>query len=72
MGSGTHKIEWAESPLLKESFCMGLILLAFLLVLLFLGLGFAIHFLWIVAVIAFLIWIIGFFVSGAERRWYHW
>lgn len=51
---------------------MGLILLAFLLVLLFAGLGFAIHFLWIVAVIAFLIWIIGFFVRGSERRWYHW
>lgn len=51
---------------------MGLVLAVFLLVLLFAGLGFAIHFLWIVAVVAFLLWLIGFFVAGAERRWYHW
>lgn len=51
---------------------MGLIILAFLVVLLFLGLGFAIHFLWIVAVIAFLLWIIGFFLRGSSGRWYRW
>ncbi|HET9091379.1 MAG TPA: hypothetical protein VFN50_03145 [Acidimicrobiales bacterium] len=51
---------------------MGLILGVLLLVLILGGLGFAIHVLWIIAVIAFLVWLIGFFVSGAERRWYHW
>lgn len=51
---------------------MGLILAVLLLVILFGALGFAVHLLWIIAVIAFLVWLIGFFVSGAERRWYHW
>ncbi|MHB1988739.1 MAG: hydrophobic protein [Acidimicrobiales bacterium] len=51
---------------------MGLILAVLLLVLIFGALGFAVHLLWIIAVIALLIWLIGFFVSGAERRWYHW
>ena len=39
------------------------------------GLGFAAHVLWIVLVIAVLLWIVGFFVGGVEagigrRRWY--
>lgn len=47
--------------------------IAILLIALILGgVGFAIHALWIVAVIAFLIWIIGFLVRGAERSWYRW
>jgi len=48
------------------------ILLAFLLVALLFGLGFAVNFLWVVALIALALWIIGFVVSGPERRWYHW
>ena len=36
------------------------LLLAFLLVLLFLGLGFALHFLWIVAVVLLALWLVGF------------
>lgn len=51
---------------------MGLVLLVALLVILFGGLGFAIHILWAVAVIMFLVWLIGFFVRGAEGRWYRW
>jgi hypothetical protein len=52
---------------------MGLILLAFRLVLLFGGLGFAVHALWILAVIALLAWIVGFaFRNGEAARWYHW
>ena len=47
------------------------VLFALLIVLLF-GLGFAVKALWFAAVIAFALWIIGFFVAGAERRWYHW
>ena len=48
------------------------ILLAFLLVALLFGLGFAVNFLWLVAIIALALWVIGFFVAGAESRWYHW
>jgi hypothetical protein len=52
---------------------VGLILLVALLWILFGGLGFAIHFLWVVAVILFLVWLIGFFVRGVEgSRWYRW
>lgn len=52
---------------------MGLILLALLLVLVFGGLGFAVHALWILAVIALLAWIAGFALrSGEGARWYHW
>ena len=45
------------------------VVLAFLLVLLLFGLGFAIQFLWIVALA---LWLLGFVTAGAERRWYHW
>ena len=43
-----------------------------LLILLFGGFGFAVHALWIIAVIALAIWILGFLVRGAERSWYRW
>ncbi len=51
---------------------MGLVLLFFLLALLLGGLGFAVHFLWIVAVVVFLFWIIGFFLRSGSSRWYRW
>lgn len=51
---------------------MGLILAVLLLAILFGGLGFAVHFLWIVAVVMALVWLIGFFARGAEARWYRW
>ena len=56
---------------------MDVILLALLLALLFGGLGFAMHALWIVAVIVFVAWLIGFGVtrgagSGGHARWYRW
>ena len=52
---------------------MGLILLVLLLALLFGGLGFALHALWIVAAIVFVAWIIGFaFRAGEGSRWYRW
>jgi hypothetical protein len=52
---------------------MGLVLLILLLALLFGGLGFAVHFLWIVAVVLFAVWFLGFLVRGAEgSRWYRW
>ena len=53
-----------------------IILLAFLLVLLFAGLGFALHFLWIVAVVFFVFWLIGLAVgrgeSAGSRHFYRW
>lgn len=52
------------------------LLLAFLLVLLFFGLGFALHFLWIVAVVLLVLWIVGFAIgrgeSAGSRRFYRW
>ncbi|HWB65994.1 MAG TPA: hypothetical protein VG708_04090 [Mycobacteriales bacterium] len=52
---------------------MGAVLLVLLLVLIFGGLGFAVHVLWIVALVALALWLLGFFVRGAEgARWYRW
>lgn len=51
---------------------MGLILFLLLLVILFGGLGFAVHFLWIVAVAAFIAWILGFAFRSGSARWYRW
>lgn len=48
------------------------ILLAFLIVLLLFGLGFALKALWFLAIAALILWLLGFVVSGAESRWYHW
>lgn len=51
-------------------------LIVLLLILaLFGGLGFAAHFLWILLLVALVLWAIGFLVGGAEaaagpRRWY--
>ena len=52
-------------------------LIVLLLILaLFGGLGFAAHILWIVLIAAVILWLIGFFIRGAEgpvggrRRWY--
>ena len=53
-------------------------LIALLLILAILGgLGFAVHLLWIVLVVALVIWLVGFFVGGVadatgggRRRWY--
>jgi hypothetical protein len=50
-------------------------LIALVLILALLGgLGFAVHILWYVLVIAIILWLIGFFVGGVAdgggRRWY--
>ena len=53
-----------------------IILLVFLLVLLFAGLGLAVHFLWFVAAVLFVLWMIGFaFGRGAgagRHHFYRW
>lgn len=53
---------------------MGLIVLVLLLALLFGGLGFAIHALWIVAVVVLIAWLLGFVLRGSASgtRWYRW
>jgi hypothetical protein len=52
------------------------LLLAFLLVLLFFGLGFALHLLWIVAIVLLVLWLVGFAVgrgeSAGSHRFYRW
>jgi hypothetical protein len=53
-------------------------LLVLLLILaIFGGLGFAAHILWIVLIIAVVLWLLGFLIGGVEsgvgrRRWYRW
>jgi hypothetical protein len=49
------------------------LLLALLLVALFFGLGFAVKWLFFVALVLAVVWVIGFFAaSGANARWYRW
>ena len=54
---------------------MTALIVLLLILLIFGGLGFAVHVLWIVLVVALVLWLIGFFVGGVEsgvgrRRWY--
>jgi fatty acid desaturase len=57
---------------------MGLILLVLLLALLFGAGGFALHWLWIIAVVVFIAWLAGFGLArgesagGGRTRWYRW
>jgi hypothetical protein len=55
---------------------MGIILLVLLLAILFGAVGFAVHALWIVAIIVFVGWLLGLgFRHGAgsgRARWYRW
>jgi hypothetical protein len=47
---------------------VGLILIVLLLALLFAGLGFALHLLWIIAVVLFIAWLVGVGLRSGERR----
>ena len=51
------------------------LIILLLIIALFGGLGFAVHVLWIVLVVAVVLWLLGFLVGGVEsgigrRRWY--
>jgi hypothetical protein len=52
------------------------ILLALLLVLIFFGLGFALHLLWIVAIVLFVVWLVGLALgrgeSAGNHRFFRW
>ena len=53
-----------------------LLLLALLVVLLFFGLGFALHILWVLAVIFLVLWVVGYALgrgeSSGRHRFYRW
>ena len=56
---------------------MAVILAVLLLALILGGLGFAVHVLWWIALIVLVLWLLGFFFTGASaggprRRWYRW
>ncbi len=57
---------------------MAIVIVALLVVLILGGLGFALHVLWWVAVIALVVWLLGFLLRtggaavGSRRRWYRW
>ena len=47
---------------------MGIVLVLLLLALIFGGLGFAVHALWIVAVVLFIVWAIAFILSRSRTN----
>jgi len=57
---------------------MGVLLVVLIIALLLGGLGFAVHVLWWVALIVFVLWLIGFLAAsgtnatGRRNRWYRW
>ena len=52
---------------------MAAVLVVLLLILLFGGLGFAMHALWVAAAVLLVLWLIGFIARGAVgARWYRW
>jgi hypothetical protein len=48
------------------------LLLVLLLALILFGAGFAVEFLWILAAIVLVLWLVGFLARGTEARWYRW
>jgi hypothetical protein len=51
---------------------MGALLLFLLLTLLLFAAGVALHLLWWIAIIALVIWLVGFMLRPARGRWYRW
>jgi hypothetical protein len=47
---------------------MGIILLLLLLALIFAGVGFALHVLWIIAIVFFVAWLVGLAFGKGSRR----
>lgn len=58
------------------TFAPVILLLALLLVLIFFGAGFALHFLWIVAVVLLVLWVVGYALGRGEgagrHKFYRW
>jgi hypothetical protein len=51
---------------------MAAILLLALIAFVLFGVGFAVHFLWWIAIAAAVIWLLGFAAHGSSNRWYYW
>ena len=51
---------------------MVFVILVFLLIALFFGLGFAVNWLFFVAIVLALLWLIGFLLHAPQARWYRW
>jgi hypothetical protein len=57
---------------------MAIVLLALLVILILFGLGFTLHVLWWIALIALVLWLLGFLLrvgksaGSRRRRWYYW
>lgn len=51
---------------------MTVLIAVLLLALLLGGAGFAYSTLWYIAAVVFIVWLVGFAVSGSGRRWYNW
>ncbi len=49
-----------------------LALIALLVVLALFGAGFALKALWIIAIVALVLWALGFLARGANASWYRW
>jgi hypothetical protein len=60
----------------EKECCFMLLVLALLLVLIFFGAGFAVHLLWIAAVVLLVLWVVGFAIGRGEgagsHRFYRW
>ena len=48
------------------------VIVVLLLAALLFGVGFAVHFLWILAAVVLVLWLIGFLARGADAAWYRW
>ena len=47
-------------------------LIALILILVLFGAGFALKVLWYVAIVLFILWLVGFVTRSTDRRWYRW
>jgi hypothetical protein len=56
----------------KEANDMAALILVLLLAALLFGVGFAFKFLWILAAVVLVLWLIGFVARGTEATWYRW
>jgi len=48
------------------------LILALLIAALLFGVGFAAHFLWILAAVVLVLWLVGFVARGSDAAWYRW
>jgi len=73
-GYGALGMRMSDQP---RGVAVAIILIALLVVLIIGGLGFVIHVLWWVALIALILWLLGFLLRAGEsassrRHWYRW